>query len=154
MNGEPPTANLEQGLDQLERPSSVRVTTELMPGRQAGNSILLLNTTQSFPVHLDFGVDNLGNPITGVWRWTTEAGVDNLLKLNDVWQASYQRSDHSNAVAGTVIFPFRWPPNLIISPGWMGKAPNNCLRFNSRVENDSSLPSNTCSFKTPFSMFC
>ena len=99
---------LEQGLDQLERPSSVRVTTELMPGSQAGSSILVLNTTQSFPVHLDFGVDNLGNPITGVWRWTAEAGVDNLLKLNDVWQASYQRSDHSNAVAGTVIFPFRW----------------------------------------------
>jgi hemolysin activation/secretion protein len=101
-------AGLEQGLDQLERPSSVRATTELIPGRQEGSSTLALNTTSSFPVHLDVGVDNLGNPITGVWRWTAEGGIDNLLRLNDVWQASYQRSDHSNAVAGTVIFPFRW----------------------------------------------
>ena len=100
--------DLEQGMDQLERASSVHPKIELLPGSKEGTSIVALSSTNTFPVHLAFGVDNLGNPITGEWRWLAESGVDNLLRINDVWQASYQHSDHSNAVAGSQILPFRW----------------------------------------------
>ena len=100
--------DLEQGMDQLERATSVHPKSELLPGSKEGASIIAINSVNTFPGHLSFGVDNLGNPMTGEWRWLAEAGVDNLLRVNDVWQASYQHSDHSNAVAGSVIFPFRW----------------------------------------------
>jgi hemolysin activation/secretion protein len=100
--------DLEQGMDQLERATSVQPKSELLPGSKEGTSILAINSANTFPGHLSFGIDNLGNPITGEWRWLAEAGFDNLLRVNDVWQASYQHSDHSNAVAGSAIFPFRW----------------------------------------------
>jgi hemolysin activation/secretion protein len=99
---------LEQGMDQLERPRSVKAKSELMPGKIEGTSILSLDVAQTFPGHFDFGVDNLGNSITGAWQYSASGGWDNLLKLNDVWQASYQHSDHSDAVAGSVLVPFRW----------------------------------------------
>jgi hemolysin activation/secretion protein len=67
-----------------------------------------MDQLERFPGHLSFGVDDFGNPITGEWRWLAEAGLDNLLRLNDIWNASYQYSDHSNAVAGSMILPFRW----------------------------------------------
>ena len=100
--------DLEQGMDQLERATSVHPRSELLPGSKEGTSIMAINSANTFPGHLSFGVDNLGDQITGEWRWLALAGFDNLLSINDVWQASYQHSDHSNAVAGTAIFPFRW----------------------------------------------
>jgi hemolysin activation/secretion protein len=100
--------DLEQGMDQLERPGSVRVKSEITPGPGEGTSIVALNATQTFPGHLSSGVDNLGNQVTGEWRWLGQRGWDNLLRLNDVWEASYQHSDHSDAVAGFVVLPFRW----------------------------------------------
>src|SRR6516165_1336256 len=100
--------DLEQGMDQLERATSEHLKIELLPGSKEGTSIVALSSVNTFPARLASGVDNLGNPITGEWRWLAESGVDNLLRINDVWQASYQHSDHSNAVAGSVILPFRW----------------------------------------------
>ena len=100
--------DLEQGMDQLERPGSVRAKSEILPGPQEGTSIVSLNATQTFPGHLSSGVDNLGNTVTGEWRGLVQGGWDNLLRLNDVWEASYQHSDHSNAGAGIVVLPFRW----------------------------------------------
>lgn len=100
--------DLEQGMDQLERVSSVHAKSEILPGPRDGTSIVSLEATHTFPGHLSFGVDDFGNPITGEWRWLAEAGFDNLLRVNDIWDASYQHSDHSNAVAGNLILPFRW----------------------------------------------
>jgi hemolysin activation/secretion protein len=99
---------LEQGMDQLERPQSVRAKSELLPGTKEGTSILSLDVTNTLSGHFDAGIDNLGNSITGEWQYSVAGGWDNLLKLNDVWQASYQHSDHSDAVAGIVTVPFRW----------------------------------------------
>ena len=53
-------------------------------------------------------VDNFGLPVTGEWRWLAQGGWDNLLHLNDSWEASYQHSSHSDAVAGSAVLPFRW----------------------------------------------
>lgn len=61
-------SDLEQGMDQLERPPSLRARSELVPGPREGTSILALPATQTFPGHLSLGVDNFGLPVTGEWR--------------------------------------------------------------------------------------
>lgn len=100
--------DLEQGMDHLERPASMRVKGEILPGSSEGASIVALDAARTFPGHLSGGVDNLGTEVIGEWRWLAQGGWDNLLRLNDVWNASYQHSDHSDAVAGIVVLPFRW----------------------------------------------
>jgi hemolysin activation/secretion protein len=52
--------DLEQGMDQLERATSVHPKIELLPGSKEGTSIVALNSANTFPVHLALGVDNLG----------------------------------------------------------------------------------------------
>ena len=97
MKGRPVNLrDIEQGLDQLNRLSSIDARMELQAGTRPGGSVLHVFTSRSLPVHLSLGSDNLGATTTGRYQSRLGLGFDNAFGINDQWTFSYQRSMERN----------------------------------------------------------
>ena len=83
---------IEQGVDQINRLSSAKAGVALEPGKALGGTVLAVTVERTKPWSVSFGADNLGSPSTGIYQGRVDAGLDNVLGLNDVWQFGYQRS--------------------------------------------------------------
>ena len=100
MQGRPlELRDLEQGLAQINRLRSSEATSQLVPGRQPGDSIVAVAVSQGRPWSLGVSADNRGTPSTGEHNFGLTFGYDNLLGLNDQWTLSYQRSMEPSALA-------------------------------------------------------
>lgn len=88
--------DLEQGIDQLNRLSSNNAKLKIAPGSKAGQSIIQLSNTRSRKWGIAANSNNYGQVYTGEHKGSIGVHVDDLLGLNDYWQASYERSsvDH------------------------------------------------------------
>ncbi|MBM7045765.1 ShlB/FhaC/HecB family hemolysin secretion/activation protein [Rhizobium lusitanum] len=145
MKGE--VANLrdiEQGLDQINRLSSNRAKTAMLPGQANGTSILNVENKPDHPWHLSFGNSNLGQEQTGYSRTSTSVGYDNLFGLNDQWNFGYERTGpdypwrndgqgRSNSYSGNVSLPYGYW-TLSLNGSWYGY--------------DSSVPGNFGTLQT------
>ena len=84
--------DIEQGLDQLNRLRANNATVELEAGGQPGASVLSVSRQQGKRLYASLGFDNLGSALIGEYQTRLDLGGEDLLRLNDQWQFSYQRS--------------------------------------------------------------
>ena len=97
MIGKPVNANdIKQGLDQLNRLRSNRAAATLGAGANLGSSVLLVSRNKSKNWHATLGFDDLGSSSTGKYQSRIDLGLEDVLRLNERWHFSYQRSmdDH------------------------------------------------------------
>jgi len=98
--------DIDQGLAQMNRPQSVVATLNLVPGNEAGQTIVQIDEKLvSNPVRYKLGVDNSGSQGTGTTKSTLGVDADNLLSMNETISVSHIGSSDTNALAGSVTFP-------------------------------------------------
>ncbi|EJF90292.1 ShlB/FhaC/HecB family hemolysin secretion/activation protein [Bartonella tamiae] len=108
--------DVEQGLDQMNRLASNNAKSEMLPGGNDGSTILNITNQRDKPWQVNLSHDNLGQQSTGYARYNAGLTLDNILKINDIWNFSYQRTDkdywkqspqdrHSNSYSGSVSIP-------------------------------------------------
>jgi len=111
--------DIEQGLDQMNRLASANAKSELLPGGEAGETIVNITNKPDKPWQVNLSHDNMGQTPTGYARYNAGLTLDNWLRTNDLWNFSYQRSDkdywgggsrahegHSNSYSGNVSLPY------------------------------------------------
>ena len=97
---------IDQGLAQLNRPQSVRATLNLVPGTEAGQTIVQIDEAiVRRPVRYKAGLDNSGSRSTGTTKSTLGVDADNLLSLNETISLSHIGSADTNALAGSFTMP-------------------------------------------------
>jgi hemolysin activation/secretion protein len=90
--------DLEQGLDQINRPPSLEATSELDAGPSTGDSVLVVAGKQDRPVQFTLTGDNKGASATGENTVGLNIGWDNPLGLNDQWTLALKRSGDGRVV--------------------------------------------------------
>ncbi|WP_074380805.1 ShlB/FhaC/HecB family hemolysin secretion/activation protein [Bartonella doshiae] len=109
--------DVEQGLDQINRLQSAHAQSELLPGREEGSTILNINNHPDQTLRVTVSHDNLGQASTGYARYSAGLKLENILRVNDLWDFSYQRSEpdywgeskqegHSNNISASVSIPY------------------------------------------------
>ena len=98
--------DIDQGLAQMNRPQSVVAKLNLVPGSEAGQTIVQIDETLvSSPVRYKLGIDNSGSKGTGTTKSTLGVDADNLLSMNETISVSHIGSADTNALAGSVTLP-------------------------------------------------
>lgn len=80
--------DIEQGLENLQRPPSAQATMELVPGEQPGESDLIIKRKQDFPVRYGAWVDDSGTTPTGRFQGGVMVAIDNPFSLSDLFYVS------------------------------------------------------------------
>lgn len=83
--------DLEQGLENLERLDSVSAGIAIEPGREAGESDVVVDWQQDFPLHALLSIDDSGSDATGRFLGTATLFGDQLFGLNGLFYASLTR---------------------------------------------------------------
>ena len=98
--------DIDQGLAQINRPQSVVATLNLVPGSEAGQTIVQIDEKLvRKPVRYKLGVDNSGSKSTGTTKSTLGVDADNLLSMNETISVSHIGSADTNALAGSITLP-------------------------------------------------
>lgn len=92
--------DLEEGIYNLRKPSSVTACFSLLPGAAAGESTLVLLWSRLRAIRLNLTVDDSGTEATGKTQSTLSGECTNCLALNDIITASTTRSVGSSATDG------------------------------------------------------
>jgi len=82
---------LEQGLENLERLPSVTTQIDVRPGDALGESDVVVDWQQDFPLRLSLAIDDSGSRETGRFLGTITVFGDHLVGLNDLFYASLTR---------------------------------------------------------------
>lgn len=88
--------DIEQGLDQMNRLHSNSATVKILPGTQAGKSIVEITNQKTKTTNASIGYDNLGQKATGERRRVITLSQDNLLSLNDNLYINYSHDQEGN----------------------------------------------------------
>jgi len=88
--------DIEQGLDQINRLQSSNATMRILPGSEAGKSIIEITNQQQRTFNANIGYDNLGQKATGERRRVITIQQDNLLMLNDNLYINYTHDQEEN----------------------------------------------------------
>lgn len=97
---------IDQGLAQMNRPQSVKATLNLVPGTEAGQTIVQIEEEiVRKPVRYKLGLDNSGSSGTGTRKSTLGIDADNLLSMNETISVSHIGSSDTNALAGSITVP-------------------------------------------------
>ena len=97
---------IDQGLAQMNRPQSVKATLNLVPGTEAGQTIVQIDEELvRRPVRYKLGLDNSGSSGTGTRKSTLGVDADNLLSMNETISVSHIGSSDTNALAGSMTVP-------------------------------------------------
>jgi len=95
--------DLEMGLEQVNRLPSNNATLELLPGQQAGGSVVSIKNTPSRRWRVTASADNQGGESTGRKQASVSLGLDNPFGLNDFLNLTYRRAVPTDyARAGSV----------------------------------------------------
>jgi len=84
--------DIEQGLDQINRLQSNNAKMRLLPGEEAGQSIIVVDNKPSRPVSGSINFDNHGSSGTGEIKGSATLVFDNPLHLNDQLTLTYGRN--------------------------------------------------------------
>jgi len=114
--------DLEQGLEQLGRPSSQQATMEILPGDAPGESIVSVKRLRTRPVHLQLSEDNSGQMATGKNQLSAQVSADNVIGINDVLSVSQSQDadevahPRSKSQSASWLFPWgKWTGYLSFS---------------------------------------
>ncbi len=77
--------DLEQGLEQMKRPSSQDADMKIEPAAQLGQSDIVVSVQRAKSWKFVLGVDNSGTHETGKVQGSATLGIDNPLGLNDLF---------------------------------------------------------------------
>ena len=104
--------DLEQGLEQMKRVPSQDIDMELVPGSQPGETDVVIKRRLTPPWRMFVTADDAGNDATGKYQGTVALAVDNILGINDLFNATFGRglsgdSAESGTRAGS--FYYSWP---------------------------------------------
>lgn len=83
---------LEQGLDNFNRPPSQSGKAELLPGSDAGGSVLVIKPGYQKPWRIEATYSNHGDDNTGLNKGGISYSHDNLLDLNETISLNYSRN--------------------------------------------------------------
>ena len=97
--------DFEQGLEQLNRQSSVNAKMRLEPGVESGGSIVNIETEVRDRYRGFVGLDSLGSESTGQRQLRVQLGADGILSANDVGSLVYVGSVNANAINGAFSVP-------------------------------------------------
>lgn len=108
--------DVEQGLDQMNRLASNNAKSDILPGKEQGETILNVTNQPNKRWQINLSHDNLGQDSTGFARYNANLTLDNVLKINDLWNFGYQRTQrdywndndldgNSNSYSGSVSIP-------------------------------------------------
>lgn len=84
--------DIEQGLDQINRLQSNNAKMRLLPGEEAGSSVIVVDNKPSRPLSGSIGIDNHGSSGTGEIKGSATLVFDNPLHLNDQLTLTYGRN--------------------------------------------------------------
>ncbi len=99
-------ADLEQGVDQINRLPSSNAEMQILPGQSPGGSIVDIRTRVREPGRLSLGADNYGQDSTGTVRGRLTVEADNVLGLFDAWTLTHIQSADSKASLLSVSVPW------------------------------------------------
>jgi len=90
LEGKPLNINdLDYGIEKMNRLESNNATMRIVPGAALGASGIVIYNAPGHPVHLEAGIDNLGQKTTGEYRKKLSLGLDNLASVNDLCLLTY-----------------------------------------------------------------
>ncbi|WP_372591475.1 ShlB/FhaC/HecB family hemolysin secretion/activation protein [Guyparkeria sp.] len=84
--------DIEQGLENLERLPSVNADIAIEPGEAPGESDVVVDWQQDFPLRLSLSIDDSGSRDTGRFLGTATVFGDHLFGLNGLLYASLTRN--------------------------------------------------------------
>lgn len=99
-------ADLEQGVDQINRLRRNRAEMQILPGQTPGGSIVALANEPGDRFRFNAGVDNYGSRVTGISRTRLGIDADNALGLQESFGVSYVGTLDTNAAVASAAVPF------------------------------------------------
>jgi len=84
--------DIEQGLVQLNRLESNKVTMDVGLGTSPGDSVITISNNPSFPLHGSISYNNLGSPSISREQATATISADNPFRINDFFSYSHTES--------------------------------------------------------------
>lgn len=96
---------LEQGIAQISRLPASDASIELLPGEETGDTIVAVEVVQGRPWQASLSANNRGSSTTGRYSLSASFSYENLLGINDLWSASYQRSTEPSPFAINAEYP-------------------------------------------------
>jgi|AGTN01.1.fsa_nt_gi Hemolysin activation/secretion protein len=101
-------ADIEQGLDQLNRLPSNRAKARFVPGTTPGGTKVVIDNPVEERFRLTATTSNYGQKTTGRIQRGVGLEADNPLGIGDQWIINATSTRSSNAFAGTGSIPFGW----------------------------------------------
>lgn len=103
--------DIEQGLENLRRLPTVQSDIAIAPGKEPGQSELLINWKQSRPLRLYASIDDAGNKATGKYQTTAMVTFDHFLTLNDIFYVSrsFTPGHHHDGHSANTAFHYSIP---------------------------------------------
>lgn len=101
-------ADIEQGVDQLNRAPSAQATLALEPGSEPGMTRVAISTADDRSWRAGLSLDNNGEKTTGQYKTTATLDKDNFLEANDVWQLALSHTDDTRAFSVSTTLPVRY----------------------------------------------
>lgn len=93
---------LEQGLEQMKRVPSQDVNMQLVPGKNPGESDVVISVVKSKPWKVVLSLDDSGTKSTGKLQASQTFSLDNLLGINDLFNISLNSdADKAGNTRGT-----------------------------------------------------
>lgn len=83
--------DIEQGLENLRRLPSADADIRIVPGEAPGESDVVIERQQAFPLRLSLALDDSGSRSTGRYMGALSLAWDNPLRLGDLFHASLIR---------------------------------------------------------------
>ena len=99
-------ADLEQGVDQLNRLRRNRAELQILPGQSPGGSTVNVTNTPGDRAYFNFGADNYGSRITGSTRYRIGVDVNDALGYVEAFGVTYVGSVDSNAILASFAMPY------------------------------------------------
>nr|WP_205713660.1 ShlB/FhaC/HecB family hemolysin secretion/activation protein [Burkholderia cepacia] len=98
--------DVDQGVAQINRLRRNQAAVQILPGQNAGDSIVAIDNKPGDRLYFNLGVDNYGSSATGVTRYRAGVEADNLLGLQESFSVNFLDSQDSNALVGSFAVPF------------------------------------------------
>lgn len=84
--------DIEQGMEQINRLAANSAAMEILPGSEAGDSIVRVANDPAFPFGFSASADNLGSKSTGANELGATVNASNPLRLNDFLSYTHRES--------------------------------------------------------------
>ncbi|WP_193102510.1 ShlB/FhaC/HecB family hemolysin secretion/activation protein [Burkholderia sp. Z1] len=99
-------SDIDQGVAQINRLRRNQAAIQILPGQNAGDSVVAIDNKPGDRLYFNLGLDNYGSSATGVTRYRAGVEANNLLGLQESLSVNFLDSQDSNALVGSFAVPF------------------------------------------------